>query len=291
MVGERLASTQPDLVPDLVGQRLGGDDQRVDRRQPSSVAGDRGGVALGRAQDRAGPDGSPVGGDPTGVDRLHARVLVQPHAAGDRRVGQAAREPQGVDRRAVRRVRRPEGAGRGEHRRRLVGVEEADVVLAPPPRPGVLDVLAGPGQLCGGADERDRCRPWPSGRRSPRRRAPGRPRRPCRASWRAAPAPRSGRRGSPATTGTSGTAPSTIRRCVRSRRSPRSRPRAPRCAGTARPRPGSRRSTGPVNPAPTTATSTSRSPGSAGWSGAAGAVSAQREGLSEHPTSRSACAA
>ncbi len=87
-VVEGLPVAQPDLVPRGVGQRLGGDHERVERHQRPALAVERGGVALG------GPD------DDVGLERCPGRCARGPvrwrspgWPRGGRRRGAPPRSP------------------------------------------------------------------------------------------------------------------------------------------------------------------------------------------------------
>ena len=194
VVGERLAArASPICVPDRRGQRLGGDHQRVDRRD-ARAAGPRsaGGVALGGAHARprrARRRASVL--DPAGLDRRDrgcARRSCTPRRSTA--AARPAHEPRRVDRGAVRGVRRRRGRPvavehRGAPRRRRAAVRRP----RRGPRRGPSRPRRAPGASCGRrAGQRDRAALWRSGRRCPRRRRPGRPRRRCRASPGAGPA-------------------------------------------------------------------------------------------------------
>ena len=155
VVAERLAAAQPDLVPHVGRQRLGGDDQRVHGRDRAALPGERGGVALGGPDHDLRADGAVRGHRPARLDRGDGGALVDPYAAPLDGVGQAAHQPGGVDRRAVRGVRRAQGAGGPQDVARLGRVEEPQVVLAAAPGPGVGDLGPGPAHLGGGADQAD----------------------------------------------------------------------------------------------------------------------------------------
>ena len=125
-------------------QRLGGDDQRVDRRHRAPLAGEGGGVALGGADARRpARDRAAVGHHPAGLDRGDAGVLVDVDAAPLDRGGQAADQPGGVERRAVGGVRRPEGAGGASTPSRRLRASSRRVVRVAAPGPGVVDLGAG----------------------------------------------------------------------------------------------------------------------------------------------------
>ena len=111
MLGEGRPAREADLGPLLVGQRLGGDHQGVDRHDRPPVTRQPRGVALGGAHDDVGADRAVVGVDRARLDREDAGALVDPAAAPLDRTGEPAHEPERVDGRAVGGVRRPEGVG------------------------------------------------------------------------------------------------------------------------------------------------------------------------------------
>ncbi len=155
VVAERLTVPQPDLVPDRLRQRLGGDDQGVDRHRRARVARQRRRSSprwRGRPRRRA-PCRAACATRRGPIDVTRG-VLVDPHAATFDGGGQPPHQPAGVQGGAVRCVRRAAGAGAVQHAGRLVGVEQPQLVLAAPPAPGVRDLGPGPVPLrlgCGPA--------------------------------------------------------------------------------------------------------------------------------------------
>ena len=93
-VADRLAIAPTDVVPERRRQRLGRDDERVDRDEASFRSGKLRRVALGRTHDDVGAHGAALGHDATGLDRADARRLVHAsrHGAGRPR---RARAPAG----------------------------------------------------------------------------------------------------------------------------------------------------------------------------------------------------
>ena len=138
---------QPDLVPDLVGERLGRGHEGVDRSEASAAARHRGGVALGGEDDVLRADG-PVGGDDvTAVHVGRGGLLVDRHASTLDGPGEPTDESGGVDRRAVR---GPRAADRAVDRGDLLdlGRAEQPVVVRPePPGRMVGQLHADPLQL------------------------------------------------------------------------------------------------------------------------------------------------
>ena len=155
MVAERLAPGQADLLPHRLGQRLGGDHQRVDRHHVALVPGQARRVALGGAHDHVGAHRAVRRLAAPGRDRGDGGPFEHPHTAALHSTCQAAHQPRRVQRSAVGRVRRAHGAA-GPHDRLGPGpVEQAQVVVTAAPGAGVLDLGAGPGQLRGAAGQVD----------------------------------------------------------------------------------------------------------------------------------------
>ena len=234
---------QPDLVPGRRGQRLGRDDQRVDRRHCPPEPGQPGGVALGRPDDVRRAHGARGSCGPPRLDRRApacASWIVTP------RRSTASASP---------RTSRPGWIA-----------AQSGVYVAPR-----VPVAAQPLGRPGGVEQRRSSSPGPS-RGRPRPRAGPGPLRPVAgqhdraalgevasmpsaAHTRADLVDRGAHRGvlgerrlaagsRASASSDAGTAPSTSRRCARRRRSRRPPSRARRCAGSGRPRRGSRPSTG-----------------------------------------------
>ena len=196
VVGEGLALAQPDPVPHVVGQRLGGDHQRVDRRDVAAQAGQpavKPSVARTTTSARTRPCG--VRHDAAARSRSPACRSWIVHAAPLDGAGQPADQPGRVDRRAVRGVRRRPARrlraepGRAPRRRRAARGRPR----RSPTRGPRATSAAGALELDRRARQRRRCRPWRSGSRCPRSPRPGRPRRRSRAwrgAWRDARRPR-----------------------------------------------------------------------------------------------------
>ena len=170
VVAERLALAQPDLVPHRVRQRLGGDDQRVDRGdRPAQPGQPRRCSPRSRARRRRpGPCRASV------RHRAAARCRGPASARRSRRralddVGQPADELGRLDRRAVRGERRAERrrwrpAGRAPRRRRAGrGPARTRSLSATSARARVeLRLRSGPARSCRRARCRRRCpRPRP----------------------------------------------------------------------------------------------------------------------------------
>ena len=155
VVAERLAPAQPDLLPDRLGQRLGGDDQGVDGHQPPPLAVEGAGVALGRTDHALGAHDPVLRRHLPGRDGGGGRLLVERDPPSYDGVGQAADQPAGVDGRAVGGVRRAADVGAGEHRRRLGGVEQPELVLAAAPPACVAHLRLGPRELGPGPGQGD----------------------------------------------------------------------------------------------------------------------------------------
>ena len=180
--------------------------------------------------------------------------------------GQPAHQPGGVDGRAVGRVRRAADVRAPASTAVASPASSSRSSSSPrPQRAGVGDLGPRPAPLRRGAGQRDRCRPWPAGRRCPRRRRPARPRRRWPASPGAGPARplAAGRRGQRGQRGgEQRRAPAAVAAGRAEAGDLGLEHRDPQ-VGSA-PRRGSSAVHSPVRPAPTTATSTSRSPASAG---------------------------
>ena len=140
VVGESLPPRQPDLVPDLRGQRLGRDDQRVDRHHGARQPRQPGREPLRRAHDVRRPHRAAAGAHDARFDRERRRPLVEGDAATGHDLGQAADQSARVDGRAVGGVRRAEGPrraqplarlGRGEHLVAVLGARPGELGLAP----------------------------------------------------------------------------------------------------------------------------------------------------------------
>ena len=146
-------AASPSCCQVLGGQRLGGDHQRVHRRDAAPQARQPGAETLGRPQHQLGPQVAVLGADPAGLDRQRRGPLVDRHAQlldpAGQRPGQLGR----MDRRAVRGVHPAQHRGGGQPAGRLGGVEQFEVVEAE--RPGLLDLLDGPAQLRLAAGQRD----------------------------------------------------------------------------------------------------------------------------------------
>ena len=113
-------------------------------------------VALGGAQHHLGGHRPRVGLHPAGLDAADAGLLEDRDPRRLHHARQSAHQPRGVDRRAVRGVRRPEHAVGGQHRARLVGVEQPLVVLGEPAGMCLRDPGPQPLQLHRGARQGDR---------------------------------------------------------------------------------------------------------------------------------------
>ena len=100
------------------GQRLGRDDQRVDRHHRPRQPGQPGREPLRRAHDVRRPHRAAAGAHDARLDRERRRPLVEGDAAAGHDLGQAADQSARVDGRAVRGVRRAEGPGRAQPLRR-----------------------------------------------------------------------------------------------------------------------------------------------------------------------------
>ena len=138
---------QPDLLEERVGQRLGGDHQRVDRRDRAAQAGQASGEAFGRAHDDVGRHGSRLAADLAIVELDDAGLLVDRGARLLDGLGQPADEAGGVDRSAVRCVAGAQHVARVDASRGLVGRQPAIVLLAEAPRAVVLEQLVNPADL------------------------------------------------------------------------------------------------------------------------------------------------
>ena len=213
----------PICVPHRLGQRLGGDDQRVDGHEPAALAVEGARVALGRPDHSLGAHGPVSRGHSTGRDRRGGRLLVERDPPAYDGVGEAADQSAGMDGRTVGRVGRAAHVGARQDGRGLRGVEQPELVLAPTPLAARHAPRPGPAPTVVASEPGRWCRPWSCGRRCPRPRPTASPRRRC-AAWRhGGPGRRSVRSAWPATRARPGRGPSTSRRCGRSRRSRRSR--------------------------------------------------------------------
>ena len=141
----RSASPWPDQND--VGQRLGGDHQRVDGDDVTLVTGQGAGVALGGADHGAGADGPPRRRHDPGGEGGHRGLLEEPDTPALDDVGQAPDQSGRVDRRAVRRVGPAQYAGGADPVVGLVRGEEGQVVLADAPGPGLGDLVVGACEL------------------------------------------------------------------------------------------------------------------------------------------------
>ena len=138
-VGDQHPALPADLGPDVVGQRLRRDHQRVEGQEPPALAGQQRRVRLGRAQDGARTDGALRAADAAGFQLEHLRVLVHDHAEALARRGQPADEAGGIDPRRVRGVAGGQAAGDVHAAVDLVGVQQRDVGGGGAARVGVVD--------------------------------------------------------------------------------------------------------------------------------------------------------
>ena len=244
VIGEGLPPSQPGPVPELVGQGLGGDHQRVHRHERALLAAQGPGVALGGPHHGRGPHRPALGHDDARLDRPRRRLLVDGHAAPLRRLGQTAHQSGRVDGGAVGGVGTAQHVGGPGHGGCLGGGEQTKVLWPDAGRPRLGHVAAGPLELDAGPGQHHR----PASGEAAGDGLVGH--HPAHLADRVDHGPTDGcarhrahppRRGVPRARRT---APSTT---PRSGPTPRSRPRRARrrrCAGWGRPRPGSRRSTG-----------------------------------------------
>ena len=172
-------SGQSGPVPERLGQRLGGDHQRVHRHQGALLAPQGPGVALGGPDHGGRPHRAPVGVHRPGPDGPGLGPLVDGHAPPLHGLGQSPHQPGRVHGGAVGGVGAAQHGGGPHHGRRLGRRQQPEVVLADARRPGPRPPRAGParaGPRSGPAP------PSPRGRsrtRCPRRRPPVPPRRRC----------------------------------------------------------------------------------------------------------------
>ncbi len=129
--GDELAVAPADLLPQLRRERLGQDDQGVERDHRPPQLRQLGQVRLAGEDQCLGPDLA-VGGQEAGVAaRLpvdHRRLFPDRRPFALDGAGEAADHPAGVDRRAVRHVDRALHVGDVDPAARLVGVEELVVL-------------------------------------------------------------------------------------------------------------------------------------------------------------------
>ena len=194
-------SREPDPVPDVVGQRLGGDHQRVDRRDGAPQAGQPRGEPLGRADDHVGADRDRAGVTATrGSMRGDRGPLVERDAAAapPRGPARAPAAPGGWRRSAVCTSHRARSLACSRVAR-LVGAEQREVVLAEAPLPGLARPRPARGPAAPASRAATTVPPFAKWQSMPSAAATARrPRRRCPA-WRGAGRPRArGRTASPA---------------------------------------------------------------------------------------------
>ena len=134
VVGEGLVLREAHFVPEALGQRLGGDHQRVDRRHGASFARQRRREGLGGAHDEvrvhAGADGDDLGlaTATTGDDAHDRRLFVDLDAEPFDGVTETAHQTGGVDASAVRRELRPDGTVEVAVGREGIALEPVEVL-------------------------------------------------------------------------------------------------------------------------------------------------------------------
>ena len=141
---------QPMRLPDVVGDRIGGDHRAVHRQPAASQTGQRSGEPLGRPQhDRRG-DGSVRRARPPGGDRGDGRLLVDVDPETRHGVGQPARQPGRLHARAVRIVVGGQHAVELDPFRRLRFRQPLDIDL---PTELLVDLVRQPRRLGGVAGD------------------------------------------------------------------------------------------------------------------------------------------